>query len=57
MIEVVDVEEVSIVVVLVVVVVRLLRCRSRQCPIRDSRSNKVDLQEVEVLLVVRLVVE
>ena len=40
-----------------VVVVSLLRCRSRQRPIRDSKSNEVDLQEVEVLLVRQLVVE
>ena len=48
---------VVVVVVLEVVVVSLLRCRSRQRPIRDSKSNEVDLQEVEVLLVRQLVVE
>ena len=49
--------EVVVVVVLEVVVVWLLRCRSRQRFLRDSRSNWVDLQEVEVLLVERKVVE
>ena len=48
---------VVVVVVLEVVVVSLLRCRSRQRPIRDSKSNEVGLQEVEVLLVRQLVVE
>ena len=48
---------VVVVVVLKVVVVSLLLCRSRQRPIRDSKSNEVDLQEVEVLLVRQLVVE
>ena len=48
---------VVVVVVLEVVVVSHLRCRSRQRPIRDSKSNEVDLQEVGVLLVRQLVVE
>ena len=46
-----------VVVVLEVVVVSLLRCRSYQRPFRDSKSNEVDLREVEVLQVERKVVD
>ena len=49
--------EVVVEVVLEVVVEYLLRCRSRQRFLRDSKSSKVDLQEVEILQVERKVVE
>ena len=40
-----------------VVVASLLRCRSRQRFLRDSKSSKVGLQEVDVLQVERKIVD
>ena len=49
--------EVVVEVGLEVVVVRYLRCRSHQRFLRDSKSSKVGLQEVDVLQVERKIVD